>query len=41
LILARVIIIKTIGYYAYCAATSPNSPRRRILTDCFNSYNFS
>jgi len=23
------------------AATSPNSPRRRILTDCFNNYNFS
>jgi len=23
------------------AATSPNSPRRRILTDFFNNYNFS
>jgi hypothetical protein len=23
------------------AATSPNSPRRRILNDCFNNYNFS
>jgi len=26
---------------ALYAATSPNSPRRRILTDCFNIYNFS
>ena len=23
------------------AATSPDSPRRRILTDCFNDYNFN
>jgi len=23
------------------AATSPNSPRRRTLTDCFNNYDFS
>jgi len=23
------------------AATSPNSPRRRVLTDCFNEYDFS
>jgi len=23
------------------AATSPDSPRRRILTDYFNNYNFS
>jgi hypothetical protein len=26
---------------AYHTATSPNSPRRRILTDYFNNYNFS
>jgi len=25
----------------YYAATSPNCPRRRILTDSFNNYNFS
>jgi hypothetical protein len=25
----------------YYAATSPNSPRRPILTDCLNNYNFS
>ena len=29
-----------VGPYAY-AATSPNSPRRRILADYFNNYNFS
>ena len=29
------------GDVAAYAATSPNSPQRRILTDCFNHYDFS
>jgi len=50
LILTKVIIIKISvkirrGLFgdvaAYYAATSPNSPQRYILTNCFNIYKFS
>jgi len=38
LILGEVYRAHTAKDWTQYAATSPNSPRRRILTDCFNDY---